>query len=171
MINYIQGQPLGRKFKALVCHDGVFSTLNQYSSEELYFPQHDVRFFLLPPPPLIYVPSLLPALTSYREKKKVRRNALVQPCRLRTLGPGAPHRQLGDAADDNPRRARLPSARERGPRRVQCPPGTRHPVKVLAFPGREPLVRLFLFIFSLAHGERVRKGGANMLHVHGYVGC
>ncbi|RPB15531.1 alpha/beta-hydrolase, partial [Morchella conica CCBAS932] len=41
MINYIQGKPLGRKFKALVCHDGVFSTLNQYSSEELYFPQHD----------------------------------------------------------------------------------------------------------------------------------
>ncbi|KAF8543507.1 Alpha/Beta hydrolase protein [Trichophaea hybrida] len=41
MINYIQGMPLGRKFKALVCHDGVFSTLNQYSSEELYFPQHD----------------------------------------------------------------------------------------------------------------------------------
>lgn len=43
MINYIQGQPLGRKFQALVCHDGIFSTLNSYSSEELYFPQHDVR--------------------------------------------------------------------------------------------------------------------------------
>lgn len=42
MINYIQGMPLGRKFKALVCHDGVFSTLNQIMSEELYFPQHDV---------------------------------------------------------------------------------------------------------------------------------
>lgn len=55
MINYIQGQPLGRKFKALVCHDGVFSTLNQYSSEELYFPQHDVRFFLLPPPSSMYL--------------------------------------------------------------------------------------------------------------------
>ncbi|KAJ2904718.1 dipeptidyl peptidase variant [Zalerion maritima] len=41
MINWIQGHPLGRKFKALVCHDGVFSTLNQYSSEELYFPIHD----------------------------------------------------------------------------------------------------------------------------------
>ncbi|KAL7268917.1 Dipeptidyl-peptidase 5 [Rhizina undulata] len=41
MINYIQGMPLGRKFKALVCHDGVFSTLNQYTSEELYFPHHD----------------------------------------------------------------------------------------------------------------------------------
>ncbi|KAK4234836.1 Alpha/Beta hydrolase protein [Achaetomium macrosporum] len=41
MINWIQGQPLGRKFKALVCHDGVFSTLNQWSSEELFFPIHD----------------------------------------------------------------------------------------------------------------------------------
>ena len=41
MMNWIQGQPLGRKFKALVTHDGVFSTLNQFSSEELYFPVHD----------------------------------------------------------------------------------------------------------------------------------
>ncbi|KAN0122478.1 dipeptidyl-peptidase-like protein V precursor [Hyaloscypha variabilis] len=41
MVNWIQGHPLGRKFKALVTHDGVFSTLNQYSSEELFFPHHD----------------------------------------------------------------------------------------------------------------------------------
>lgn len=41
MVNWIQGHPLGRKFKALVCHDGVFSTLNQYASEELFFPIHD----------------------------------------------------------------------------------------------------------------------------------
>jgi len=41
MVNWIQGMPLGRKFKALVCHDGVYSTLNQYSSEELWFPHHD----------------------------------------------------------------------------------------------------------------------------------
>ncbi|KAG9240364.1 dipeptidyl-peptidase-like protein V precursor [Calycina marina] len=41
MMNWIQGNPLGRKFKALVTHDGVFSTLNQYSSEELFFPHHD----------------------------------------------------------------------------------------------------------------------------------
>ena len=39
--DWIQGHPLGRKFKALVCHDGVFSTLNQWSSEELFFPIHD----------------------------------------------------------------------------------------------------------------------------------
>jgi dipeptidyl aminopeptidase/acylaminoacyl peptidase len=41
MVNWIQGHPLGRKFKALVTHDGVFSTLNQYASEELFFPHHD----------------------------------------------------------------------------------------------------------------------------------
>ncbi|KAK9465290.1 Alpha/Beta hydrolase protein [Lipomyces arxii] len=41
MINWIQGSALGRVFKALVTHDGVFSTLNQYASEELYFPTHD----------------------------------------------------------------------------------------------------------------------------------
>lgn len=41
MINWIQGHPLGRKFKALVCHDGVFSTLSQWTSEELFFPIHD----------------------------------------------------------------------------------------------------------------------------------
>ncbi|KAI9679955.1 MAG: hypothetical protein M1817_004970 [Caeruleum heppii] len=41
MMNWIQGQPFGRRFKALVTHDGVFSTLNQYSTEELYFPHHD----------------------------------------------------------------------------------------------------------------------------------
>lgn len=41
MVNWIQGHELGRRFKALVCHDGVFSTLNQYASEELFFPIHD----------------------------------------------------------------------------------------------------------------------------------
>lgn len=41
MINWIQGHPLGRKFKALVCHDGVYSTLNMYCTEELFFPCHD----------------------------------------------------------------------------------------------------------------------------------
>ncbi|KPM45456.1 Dipeptidyl-peptidase 5 [Neonectria ditissima] len=41
MINWIQGNDLGRKFKALVCHDGVFSTQNQWATEELFFPEHD----------------------------------------------------------------------------------------------------------------------------------
>lgn len=42
MINWIQGHPLGRKFKALVCHDGVFSTMNDWSTEELFFTIHDM---------------------------------------------------------------------------------------------------------------------------------
>ncbi|KAK6436960.1 hypothetical protein LTR95_006852 [Oleoguttula sp. CCFEE 5521] len=42
MMNWIQGQPLGRKFKAMVCHDGIFSTANLLSTEELYFPFNDL---------------------------------------------------------------------------------------------------------------------------------
>ncbi|KAH8194578.1 hypothetical protein TruAng_011247 [Truncatella angustata] len=42
MINWIQGHPLGRKFKALVCHDGVFSTMSDWSTEELFFTIHDM---------------------------------------------------------------------------------------------------------------------------------
>lgn len=42
MMNWIQGHDLGRKFKALVCHDGVFSMTGQLASEEQYFPIHDL---------------------------------------------------------------------------------------------------------------------------------
>jgi pre-mRNA-splicing helicase BRR2 len=42
MMNWIQGHPLGRKFKALVCHDGVFSMTAQLASDEQYFPIHDL---------------------------------------------------------------------------------------------------------------------------------
>ena len=42
MINWLQGQPLGRAFRALVCHDGVFSLPNQLASDEQYFPNHDL---------------------------------------------------------------------------------------------------------------------------------
>jgi dipeptidyl aminopeptidase/acylaminoacyl peptidase len=42
MMNWIQGHELGRQFKALVTHDGVFSMTAQMASEELYFPFHDV---------------------------------------------------------------------------------------------------------------------------------
>ena len=42
MMNWMQGHDLGRKFKALVCHDGVFSMVNQMSSDEQYFPNHDL---------------------------------------------------------------------------------------------------------------------------------
>jgi dipeptidyl aminopeptidase/acylaminoacyl peptidase len=41
MVNWIQGHPLGRKFKALVTHDGVFSMAGQLASEEQYFPIHE----------------------------------------------------------------------------------------------------------------------------------
>ncbi|KAI1105331.1 alpha/beta-hydrolase [Jackrogersella minutella] len=43
MTNWIQGHELGRRFKALVTHDGSTSTLNQYASEELWFMNHDFR--------------------------------------------------------------------------------------------------------------------------------
>lgn len=43
MVNWIQGHDLGRKFKALVTHDGIFSVTSQLSSEELYFFNHDLK--------------------------------------------------------------------------------------------------------------------------------
>ena len=42
MMNWIQGHDLGRKFKALVCHDGIFSLTGLLSTEELYFPFYDL---------------------------------------------------------------------------------------------------------------------------------
>ncbi|KAL8682154.1 MAG: hypothetical protein Q9186_001775 [Xanthomendoza sp. 1 TL-2023] len=45
MMNWFQGHALGRVFKALVCHDGVFSMANQMSSDEQYFPHHDLGGF------------------------------------------------------------------------------------------------------------------------------
>ncbi|KAK5170393.1 Dipeptidyl-peptidase 5 [Saxophila tyrrhenica] len=41
MMNWIQGHPLGRNFKALVSHDGVTTTFSDYGTEELWFIQHD----------------------------------------------------------------------------------------------------------------------------------
>ncbi|KAI0392835.1 dipeptidyl-peptidase-like protein V precursor [Xylariaceae sp. FL0594] len=40
MTNWIQGQPLGRKFKALFCHDGRADTLGAYSTDDLSFVEH-----------------------------------------------------------------------------------------------------------------------------------
>lgn len=40
--DWIQGQPLGRRFKALVCHDGIFSTMSDWATEELFFVIHDM---------------------------------------------------------------------------------------------------------------------------------
>lgn len=42
MMNWMQGHPLGKEFRALVCHDGVFSMTNQLASDEQYFPNHDL---------------------------------------------------------------------------------------------------------------------------------
>ena len=42
MMNWINGHPLGRKFKALVNHDGTFSMQNSLSTDELYFPTHEM---------------------------------------------------------------------------------------------------------------------------------
>ncbi|KIW65324.1 hypothetical protein PV04_07594 [Phialophora macrospora] len=41
MTNFIQGHDLGRRFKALVTHDGMTNTQGSYSTEELWFTQHD----------------------------------------------------------------------------------------------------------------------------------
>ncbi|KAJ5171894.1 hypothetical protein N7492_004487 [Penicillium capsulatum] len=41
MINWIQGNPLGRKFQALVCHDGTFVADAKISTEELWFMQRE----------------------------------------------------------------------------------------------------------------------------------
>jgi dipeptidyl aminopeptidase/acylaminoacyl peptidase len=49
MTNWIQGHDLGRKFKALVTHDGSTNTLSQYASEELFFMEHDFNGTLWDP--------------------------------------------------------------------------------------------------------------------------
>ncbi|KAF2469183.1 alpha/beta-hydrolase [Lindgomyces ingoldianus] len=41
MMNWIQGQPLGRKFRALVTHDGKLSQESSYGTDELWFIQQD----------------------------------------------------------------------------------------------------------------------------------
>lgn len=41
MTNWIQGHELGRKFKALVTHDGISHTRAAYATEELWFIRHD----------------------------------------------------------------------------------------------------------------------------------
>ncbi|KAF2750345.1 hypothetical protein M011DRAFT_492573 [Sporormia fimetaria CBS 119925] len=41
MTNWIQGHDFGRKFKALVTHDGVTNTEGAYHTEELWFMRHD----------------------------------------------------------------------------------------------------------------------------------
>jgi dipeptidyl aminopeptidase/acylaminoacyl peptidase len=46
MINWINGH--SKRFKVLVNHDGMFSTINSfYTTDELYFPEREVRKFYL----------------------------------------------------------------------------------------------------------------------------
>jgi dipeptidyl aminopeptidase/acylaminoacyl peptidase len=40
-MNWIQGHDLGRKFKAIVTHDGVLDKVGDYATEELWFIEHD----------------------------------------------------------------------------------------------------------------------------------
>lgn len=47
MINWIQGNPLGREFKALVSHDGTFVADAKISTDELWFIEHDVSVQLV----------------------------------------------------------------------------------------------------------------------------
>ncbi|KAF2771956.1 alpha/beta-hydrolase [Teratosphaeria nubilosa] len=63
MVNWIQGHDLGRKLKALVCHDGVFSMTSQLSSDELYFPFHDLGGTPWSPPTSPPVPETLGSTT------------------------------------------------------------------------------------------------------------
>lgn len=48
MMNWIQGSSLGRKFKALVSHDGTFVADAKVSTDELWFTEHDVCDLALP---------------------------------------------------------------------------------------------------------------------------
>ncbi len=45
MINWIQGNDLGRKFKALMSHDGIFLAEGNISSDELWFMEYNVRVY------------------------------------------------------------------------------------------------------------------------------
>lgn len=42
MMAWMEGHPLGKEFKALVCHDGSFNIPAQLASDEQYFPNHDL---------------------------------------------------------------------------------------------------------------------------------
>ncbi|KAF2151407.1 alpha/beta-hydrolase [Myriangium duriaei CBS 260.36] len=42
MVNWINGHDFGHKFKALVCHDGIFSSTGLLGTEELYFLFNDL---------------------------------------------------------------------------------------------------------------------------------
>ena len=43
MANWVQGSPLGRELKAIVCHDGVFSISYELATDELYFVNREFK--------------------------------------------------------------------------------------------------------------------------------
>ncbi|THW26576.1 alpha/beta-hydrolase [Aureobasidium pullulans] len=49
MINWIQSNALGKRFKALVTHDGIANTESTWASEELWFLRHDMKGSLWDP--------------------------------------------------------------------------------------------------------------------------
>lgn len=54
----IQGHELGRRFQALVTHDGTTNTLNKYATDELWFMDHEFGGPFAPA-------SLLPGTATY----------------------------------------------------------------------------------------------------------
>ena len=58
MVNWMMGQPLGRKFKAMVSHDGTFVSAAKIGTEELFFVNHDVCI-IIPLLLIFYIPMPL----------------------------------------------------------------------------------------------------------------
>jgi dipeptidyl aminopeptidase/acylaminoacyl peptidase len=52
MVNWIAGQPLAKKFRTLVCHDGIFDNLNLVSSDIASTTQFDMGGQIFDPPAL-----------------------------------------------------------------------------------------------------------------------
>lgn len=123
MVNWVQGKPLGRKFQALVTHDGVFIGDNMIATEELWFPQHEVCL----------LSSDCNQLGSRRKRREdadsvilVQRHNLERARELPTLGPirARTDPQLRDTASGHPQQSGLSAARDGGRWAIQRPPGT-----------------------------------------------
>jgi dipeptidyl aminopeptidase/acylaminoacyl peptidase len=136
MINWIQGQPLGRKFKALVCHDGVFSTMNQWSTEELFFPIHDFKGTLYDNPQGYEKWNPASFLNAWATPHMVSsdindRATWSDKGQVWLTQPSCDHA-------DNTQRARLPAAHHRGPCTLQRSASEGDPKQTVGVPRREP---------------------------------
>ena len=109
MINWIQGNT--KRFKALVCHDGIFD-------EPLRLLRH--RGGLVP-------------------RVGARRHAVDQAGGVREVQPDRARQELDDARALDPRRSRLPDPRDPGDGRVHRATAPRHREPVPRVPRREPL--------------------------------